>query len=232
MPAKLTSSPNEPINVKLLMIGVASVGKSSLLLRFTDQQWLPEHEAMATIGVDTWSHKLDVKGKKVNLSIWDTAGQERFRAIISSYYRGTQGILLVYDITNRESFEALPWWFAERSKYVPDSAVKIVVGTKADKEHARQVSTAEAAAYAARMGCLFVEASAKTAVGVRETFRDVLERIVDTPELWASQKPKSPLPKAPSPTYGAEMKLKSDALTDQREWVQGIGGFVFTRNMF
>ncbi|KAH9994327.1 small GTPase superfamily, partial [Russula compacta] len=176
---------NMPINVKILMIGAASVGKTSLLLRFTDHQWLPEHEAVATVGVDTWSDKLDVKGKRMNLTIWDTAGQERFRAITTSYYRGTQGILLVYDITDRESYEALPMWFAERGKYIPESTVKIVVGNKADKEYARQVSTEEAAAYAARMGCLFVETSAKTAMGVRQAFCDVLERIAETPELWA-----------------------------------------------
>ncbi|KAI0300633.1 small GTPase superfamily [Multifurca ochricompacta] len=185
MSSESSISRTGPINAKLLMIGVASVGKSSLLLRFTDQQWLPEHQA--TVGVDTWSHKLNVRGKRVNLTVWDTAGQERFRAITSSYYRGTQGILLVYDITDRESYEALPWWFGDRGRNVPESVVKIVVGNKADKEHARQVSTAEAAAYAARMGCLFVETSAKTAVGVCDAFRDVVERIVETPELWVAQ---------------------------------------------
>jgi len=177
-------SQNLPINVKLLMLGHESVGKSSLLLRFTDQQWLPE-QATATIGVDTWSHKLDVKGRRVNLTVWDTPGVKRFRAFTSSYYSGTQGILLVYDITNRESFDALAGWFADRGTHVPESRVKMIIGNKADKEHARQVPTAEAAAYAARMGCLFVETSAKTATGVCAAFRDAIERVVETPELWA-----------------------------------------------
>ncbi|KAI0260389.1 small GTPase superfamily [Gloeopeniophorella convolvens] len=181
MPTRPFLKQPETHHVKLLILGIASVGKSSLLLRFTDQQWLPESEARPTIGVDNWSHKLDVKGKHVNLSIWDTAGEERFRAITSSYYRGTQAVILVYDVSNRESFDAIGWWFAERSKCAPESAIKIIVGNKADKRYARQVSTEEAAAYAARMGCLFVEASAKTAVGVREIFRDVVERIVESP---------------------------------------------------
>ncbi|KAH9009172.1 ras-domain-containing protein [Lactarius pseudohatsudake] len=203
MSADSSTSKNGPINVKLLMLGHGSVGKSSLLLRFTDQQWLPELEATATIGVDTWSHKLDVKGRRVNLTVWDTPGVERFRALTSSYYRGTQGILLVYDITDRESYDALAWWFAERSKHVPESTVKIIIGNKADKEHARQVPTGEAAAYAGRMGCLFVEASAKTAIGVCAAFRGVVERIVDTPELWAGQesvRPHGPsLARSPQP---------------------------------
>ncbi|OJT06777.1 Ras-related protein Rab-18 [Trametes pubescens] len=176
--------PSAPINVKLLLIGNSSVGKSSLLLRFSDEQWLPEDESNATIGVDFRVHKMEVKSKRVKLSIWDTAGQERFRTITSSYYRGAQGIILVYDVANRESFEALPRWFSELETYVSSSVVKIIVGNKVDKEYSRQVSTAEGQAFATRMGALFIEASAKTAVGVEDAFRDVVARIIDTPELW------------------------------------------------
>ncbi|ESK95465.1 gtp-binding protein yptv3 [Moniliophthora roreri MCA 2997] len=181
-PAPTTTS--TPINVKLLLIGNSSVGKSSLLLRFSDEQWLPEDESSATIGVDFRVHKMEVKGKKVKLSIWDTAGQERFRTITSSYYRGAQGIILVYDVSSRDSFDALPRWYSELGTYVSDSVVKILVGNKVDKEFSRQVPTSEGAAFAARMNSLFIEASAKTAVNVKETFHEVVERILDTPELW------------------------------------------------
>ncbi|KAI0294058.1 small GTPase superfamily [Multifurca ochricompacta] len=169
----------ETYQVKFLLLGEVGVGKSSLLLRFTDQQWLPESAAQSTIGVDTWTDELEVKGKHVNLVVWDTAGEERFRAITSSYYRDTQAIILVYDITNRESFKAIEWWFTECSNYAPESAVKIIVGNKADKGDVRQLPMAEAAAYAARMGALYIEASAKTAIGVREIFRDTLEGILE-----------------------------------------------------
>ncbi|KAL1727065.1 ras-domain-containing protein [Schizophyllum commune] len=162
-----------PLNVKLLLIGNSSVGKSSLLLRFSDEQWLPEDEATATIGVDFRVHKMDVNGRRVKLSIWDTAGQERFRTITASYYRGAQGIVLVYDVTNRESFEALPRWYAELETYVPASAAKVLVGNKVDKAGGREVPTPEGAAFAAKMGSLFVEASAKTSEGVREVFEKV-----------------------------------------------------------
>ncbi|KIM87829.1 hypothetical protein PILCRDRAFT_814545 [Piloderma croceum F 1598] len=134
---------------------------------------------------------MEVKGRKVKLSIWDTAGQERFRTITSSYYRGAQGIILVYDVSNRESFDALPRWYSELETYVSDSVVKIVVGNKVDKEFSRQVQTREGEAFATRMSSLFIEASAKTAVGVREAFQEVVERIMDTPELWA---PVAPVP--------------------------------------
>ncbi|KAJ4490639.1 ras family-domain-containing protein [Lentinula aciculospora] len=178
-----TASPST-INVKLLLIGNSSVGKSSLLLRFSDEQWLPEDESSATIGVDFRVHRMDVNGKKVKLSIWDTAGQERFRTITSSYYRGAQGIILVYDVSSRESFDALPRWFSELETYVSDSVVKILVGNKVDKEFSRQVPTAEASAFAERMNSLFIEASAKTSVNVKETFQEVVEKILATPALW------------------------------------------------
>ncbi|QRV95344.1 Ras-related protein Rab-18 [Ceratobasidium sp. AG-Ba] len=179
-----------PLNAKILLIGNSSVGKSSILLRFSDETWLSEDESSATIGVDFRVTKMEVRGKKVKLSIWDTAGQERFRTITSSYYRGAQGIILVYDVANRESFEALPKWFSELETYVSPSAVKIVVGNKVDKEFSRQVTTEEGRAFADRMGTLFVESSAKTKVGVQDAFRELVEKIVDTPELWASSAPR------------------------------------------
>ena len=116
----------------------------------------------------------------------------------------------VYDVSNRETFEALPRWLEELENYVPSEVVKIVVGNKLDKvkaaflfiasapltaysfkEYSRQVPTAEGAAFAQRTGCLFVEASAKTAVGVTEAFSDVVERIIDTPALWGEEKSKA-----------------------------------------
>ncbi|KAI6140178.1 ras-domain-containing protein [Pisolithus tinctorius] len=176
---------SSPVNVKLLLIGNASVGKSSLLLRFSDEQWIPEDEATATIGVDFRVHKMEVNGRK------DTAGQERFRTITSSYYRGAQGIIVVYDVANRETYDALPKWFTEIDTYVSSLVPKIIVGNKLDKEHSRQVSTSEGQTFATRKECLFLEASAKTSVGVREVFEDLVKRILETPELWAPVTPES-----------------------------------------
>ncbi|KAJ2912358.1 hypothetical protein MD484_g8061, partial [Candolleomyces efflorescens] len=192
-PTPSASTSAQPVNVKLLLIGNSSVGKSSLLLRFSDEQWIPEDESTATIGVDFRVHKMEVNGKKVKLSIWDTAGQERFRTITSSYYRGAQGIILVYDVANRESFDALPRWYSELETYVSDSVVKILVGNKVDKEYSRQVPAAEGQQFATRMKSLFIEASAKTSIGVKDIFRELVEEIMNTPELWdsSSNKPQN-----------------------------------------
>lgn len=200
--ASTSQSTSQPINVKLLLIGNSSVGKSSLLLRFSDEQWVPEDEASATIGVDFRVHKMDVDGKKVKLSIWDTAGQERFRTITSSYYRGAHGVILVYDVANRESFDALPRWFNELETYVNPKVVKMVVGNKVDKEYSRQVTYSEGQQFATRMNSLFFEASAKTAVGVADAFKEVVRRVVAEPELVGGEKPRTGKPAAKSAGAG------------------------------
>lgn len=114
------------------------------MLRFTDDDFLSEEETTATIGVDFLAKSIELKGQKYKLSIWvsryarqaynqDTAGQERFRTLTSSYYRGAQGVILVYDISSRKSFDELTKWFHELETYTGDQVVKIVVGNKVDK---------------------------------------------------------------------------------------------------
>ncbi|KAI9464396.1 ras family-domain-containing protein, partial [Russula earlei] len=136
-------------------------------------------------------HKMEVHGRRVKMSIWDTAGQERFRTITASYYRGAQGVILVYDVSSRESFEALPRWLEELENYVPPEVVKVVVGNKLDKEYSRQVPTAEGAEFAAaRAGCLFVEASAKTAVGVTDALARLSRASSTRPRCGATTSPR------------------------------------------
>ncbi|KAL7424768.1 Ras-related protein Rab-18-B [Cryptotrichosporon argae] len=174
-----------PTNLKLLLIGNSSVGKSSLLLRFTDDDFHVEEETAATIGVDFKVKALEVDGQRFKLSIWDTAGQERFRTLTSSYYRGAQGVILVYDVSSRPTFDELVRWFREIEAYCADDVVKMVVGNKVDRALSRQVTADEGRALAERMGTLFVECSAKTNVMVEDAFRDLVLRIVATPSLWA-----------------------------------------------
>ncbi|GHJ89826.1 hypothetical protein NliqN6_6228 [Naganishia liquefaciens] len=175
-----------PSNLKLLLIGNSAVGKSSLLLRFTDDDFLADEETSATIGVDFKVKQLQVEGRKYKLSIWDTAGQERFRTLTSSYYRGAQGVILVYDVSSRQSFQALTSWFRELSMYTSPEVVKMIVGNKVDKEtFSREVSTKEGEEFAKRMNCLFIECSAKTNLGVEEAFKELVSRIIDTPSLWS-----------------------------------------------
>ena len=123
-------------NLKILIIGESGVGKSSLLLRFTDDQF--DAEISATIGVDFKVKVITIDGNKVKLAIWDTAGQERFRTLTPSYYRGGQGAILVYDVTNRESFQKIEDWLNELETYTTNhDMIKMLVGNKCDMEAER-----------------------------------------------------------------------------------------------
>ncbi|GBB90386.1 hypothetical protein RclHR1_17310002 [Rhizophagus clarus] len=177
--------------LKILLIGNSNVGKSSLLLRFTEDTFLPQDEVAATIGVDFKVQDMRFEGKKYKLTIWDTAGQERFRTLTSSYYRGAQGVILVYDVSNRETFDQLDNWFNELSTYCTNKdVVKMIVGNKVDKEEQRVISRKEAEAYARKSHTLFLECSAKTRYGVKEAFEELVRKILETPSLW--QKKPSP----------------------------------------
>jgi len=123
----------------------------------------------------------------------------------------------VYDVSNRESFEALPKWFSELETYVSPAVVKILVGNKLDKEFSRAVSEEEGRRFAERMGTLFVEASAKTSVGVNEAFKDVVSRIIDTPSLWQSTAPpRSGTGGSPQKSMpGGNINLTADQATAQ-----------------
>jgi Ras-related protein Rab-18 len=129
----MDSDDNILTTLKLLIIGESGVGKSSLLLRFTDDLFDPEMSA--TIGVDFKVKTLQIEsGNRAKLAIWDTAGQERFRTLTPSYYRGAQGAILVYDVTCRETFTKLDVWLNELETFSnkPD-IVKMLVANKIDK---------------------------------------------------------------------------------------------------
>lgn len=138
-----------------------------MLLRFTDDSF--DEHIQSTIGVDFKVKHLEVEGKRVKCSVWDTAGQERFRTLTSSYYRGAHGVILVYDVTRQDSFDNLAQWLKEVQMYTPgngESVVKLLVGNKCDLE--RKVPKDQADAWARSQGMLFLEASAKTRLGIRQ----------------------------------------------------------------
>ena len=150
---------NDAVCIKLMLVGDTAAGKSSLLARYVDDKF---HDTfMSTIGIDFRLKTISVGGRAVKLQIWDTAGQERFRTITASYYRGAQGILLIYDVSNRVSFLHLERWHAECQRYA-EAPSMVVVGTKTDAAAARrQVSAEEAEAWAAAHDCAYIECSAK-----------------------------------------------------------------------
>ncbi|CAE7205683.1 RABD2C [Symbiodinium sp. CCMP2592] len=154
---------NKAESVKVL-IGDSGAGKSCLLLRFADDAFTDSY--ITTIGVDFRFKTIPVDKKTIKLQIWDTAGQERFRTITSAYYRGADGIILVYDICDRESFNHVDEWLNEVNRYVNENTCKILIGNKCDMTAERQVSTEEAKKKAEDLGIAFIECSAKDATNV------------------------------------------------------------------
>eukprot|EP00850_Spirogloea_muscicola_P014799 SM000108S14243 [mRNA] locus=s108:384732:386249:- [translate_table: standard] len=173
---------------KLLLIGDSGVGKSSLLLRFTADVF---DDLAPTIGVDFKLKMMTIGGKRLKLTVWDTAGQERFRTLTGSYYRGAQGIILVYDVTRRETFIDLSEvWLKEIDLYSTNAdCIKMLVGNKVDRESERMVTRQEGVAFARQHGCLFLECSAKTRDNVAQCFEELVQKILEMPSLVAESAP-------------------------------------------
>lgn len=154
--------------VKLLIIGDSGAGKTSLLLRFSDEKF--ENNLISTIGIDFKIKTVVIDGLRIKVQIWDTAGQERFHTLTRAYYRGAHGILLVYDVTNRKTFEHVGTWLSYIIKYSDKNPALTLVGNKCDLSHKRQVSSLEGELRAEKSGCKFFETSAKNDVNVTKAF--------------------------------------------------------------
>lgn len=135
---------------KLLLIGDSGVGKSCLLLRFADDTYTESY--ISTIGVDFKIRTIELDGKTIKLQIWDTAGQERFRTITSSYYRGAHGIIVVYDVTDLDSFNNVKQWLHEIDRYACDNVNKLLVGNKCDMSARKVVDYNTAKEFAEQLG--------------------------------------------------------------------------------
>lgn len=157
--------------IKLLVIGDSGVGKSSMMMRFADDQYTDTY--ISTIGVDFKVRTIEIDGKIVKLQIWDTAGQERFRSIVASYYRGTYGILLCYSITDRQSFENLEKWLKDCHQYALPNVKIILCGLKCDCDNKRIVSYDEGKLFAENHGFKFIETSAKNDIHISDAFEQI-----------------------------------------------------------
>jgi len=167
---------------KVVINGNAGIGKSSLLVRFTDGSF--EDQKMVTLETEYKIKELkqfENTGKDIRLQIYDTAGQEKFRTITSSYYRGAAGAILVYDITNKASFDALTGWFEDINRYLPE-VPRIIVANKSDLEKTRVISTAQGEELAKKSNSPFFETSAKTGENVDEVFH-TLTRLINDEEV-------------------------------------------------
>ncbi|KAH6762291.1 RAB GTPase-like protein C2A [Perilla frutescens var. hirtella] len=173
---------NYDLSFKILLIGDSAVGKSSLLVSFISNV---VDDLSPTVGVDFKIRFVTVGGKKLKLTIWDTAGQERFRTLTSSYYRGAHGIILVYDVTRRDTFTNLSdVWAKELELYsTNEDCVKMLVGNKVDRESERVVSREEGMSRAKELGCLFLECSARTRENVEQCFEELALKIMEVPRL-------------------------------------------------
>mmetsp|Transcript_18578 Transcript_18578/g.71705 ORF Transcript_18578/g.71705 Transcript_18578/m.71705 type:complete len:203 (-) Transcript_18578:121-729(-) len=174
---------------KYIIVGDTAVGKSCLLLQFTDKRFQPVHDL--TIGVEFGSRTITIDDNQIKLQIWDTAGQEKFRSITRSYYRGAAGALLVYDITRRETFDHLQSWLEDCKRYSNQNIVIMLIGNKSDLENKRSVSKEEGQEFANKNGLTFLETSAKTAANVEAAFIESARKIYETTEAggvdWSKQ---------------------------------------------
>mmetsp|Transcript_11539 Transcript_11539/g.19154 ORF Transcript_11539/g.19154 Transcript_11539/m.19154 type:complete len:207 (-) Transcript_11539:152-772(-) len=160
---------------KVVLIGDSGVGKSNLLSRFTRNEF--NLESKSTIGVEFATKSIQAEGKTIKAQIWDTAGQERFRTITSSYYRGAHGIIVVYDVTDNESFNNVKQWLHEIDRYACENVNKLLVGNKSDLTSKRVVSTEQGKEFADSLGIEFLETSAKTSTNVEQAFLTMASQI-------------------------------------------------------
>lgn len=179
---KEASHSSQPPLVRLLLLGDSAVGKSSLLLRFSDRRF--ESNFVITIGVDFRTKVVSIDGKPYRVQVWDTAGQERFRTITPAYYRNAMGMVLVFDITNRKTFDNVEGWLKTIHEHAPANIVKVLVGNKVDLVSAaggaqkRKVTNEEANALATKYDMKYFETSAKDDLNVDATFSYIAKSVI------------------------------------------------------
>ena len=167
---------NEFNPLKILVIGDSGVGKSSIITKYLDNFFSDMH--ISTIGIDFRIKKMNIDGKSITLQLWDVAGQEKFRSTTSIYFRRCNGIIILFDVTNRESFDNVKKWISEIDKYDCVYTEKILVGNKCDLEQKRVVSSEDAEKFANNMDMTYVETSAKKSTHINDLFENMLRKII------------------------------------------------------
>ena len=161
---------------KVLLLGDTTVGKTCFLMKYTDKTFQDVH--ISTIGLDYRLKSMKLKnGKNVKLQIWDTAGQDRFRAITKNYYKGANGIILIYDVTNSKTYDNVKNWVSQIREEASPNTVVYLCGNKIDMKELRMLKTEDGVKLAEEFGFPFKETSAKEGININETFEDLIERI-------------------------------------------------------
>ena len=171
-----SNNEEEEIKFKILVLGDSSVGKTTLLLKYVDGYFPTLY--VATIGVEFKTKKINVDGIDITLQIWDTAGQERFRSVTKSFLKGADGIIYVYDVTNKESFDNLKTWINTAEESITDFK-KIIIGNKIDIEDKKKVSTEMLEKFCEKQNLKGLETSAKNGTNVNEMFELLTKMIID-----------------------------------------------------
>jgi small GTP-binding protein len=153
-----------------------AVGKSSIILRYIDDTF--SVNLMNSIGVDFKLKNIEIDKKRIKLQIWDTAGSERFRTITTSYYRGAHAIIMVFDITKKETFDHIINWMADIDKFAKQGVLRILVGNKCDLENQREVNKDEGLAFADKYGIQYFETSAKETINIESLFIDTTKYLL------------------------------------------------------
>ncbi|KAF0989184.1 hypothetical protein HZS_4829 [Henneguya salminicola] len=190
---------------KLLIIGDSSVGKTCILFRFSDDSF--QTNFISTIGIDFKMRTIILEGKRIKLQIWDTAGQERFRTITTAYYRGAMGIFVVFDVTNKASFNNVASWLRNCDEHGSSEAVKIILGNKSDSTNTRVISYDEAKQFASQYGAKYMEVSAKNGDNINEAFTSMAADI----KAIMDKRLKTEIPTTPS------VNLSQRSQSDKKE---------------
>lgn len=173
-----TAGGSRSYNFKIVLLGEGCVGKTSLVLRYVEDKFNDRH--ITTLQASFLTKRVNLNGKRVNLAIWDTAGQERFHALGPIYYRESHGAILVYDITDEDSFQKVKNWVRELRRMLGDDICLVIAGNKTDLERERHVSLEDAETYAREVGALHFLTSAKLNQGVEELFLELTRRMLQT----------------------------------------------------
>lgn len=158
---------------KTVLIGDSAVGKTNILSRYTRDEF--SIETKSTVGVEFGNKRIKIKNTNIKAQIWDTAGQERYKSITNAYYKGAKGSLVVFDITNRETFKTVDRWIGEMKSNADPQVAIILVGNKSDLEELRKVSTEEAQAKAEHYEVAYIETSALKSTNIEKAFYLMIE---------------------------------------------------------